>query len=233
MKNVLVTGGSRGIGAAVAAAFARAGFSVWINYSKSDEQARDTAEKIGARTIRADVSDYGAVREMLDRTGELDVLVNNAGISCYGLFDAVKPETAEMVMRVNALGAMNCARLALPPMLRRKNGRIINISSVWGQLGASCEVDYSASKAAVIGFTKALAREVAPSGITVNCICPAAVKTDMLSCFSEEELDGIAADNPMLRLATPQDVAAVALFLASDGASYINGQILGVNGGMC
>ena len=232
-ETVLVTGASRGIGAAIAKKFAENGCDVWINYSKSRGEAEALAAKYGARAICADVADFGSVAEMIKSIGSIDILVNNAGIAHYALFDTVSASDAARIMAVNALGTMNCARLALPSMLHKKRGRIINISSVWGQLGASCEVDYSASKAAVIGFTKALAKEVAPSGRTVNCVCPAAVKTDMLSCFDAEAINAIIAENPMLRLATPEDVAAAVFFLASDEASYITGQIIGINGGLC
>lgn len=232
-QTVLVTGASRGIGAAIAGRFARGGFDVWINYSKSREQAEALAENIGAKAICADIADSDALAEMVAGIGGIDILVNNAGIACYGLFDAVTFEDAQRVMKVNAMGTMNCTRLVLPHMLRKKYGRIINVSSVWGQTGASCEVDYSASKAAVIGFTKALAKETAPSGITVNCVCPGAVMTDMLACLSGEDIRAFCEETPMLRLGTPEDIAAAVYFLASEDAAYITGQILGINGGLC
>lgn len=232
-KTILITGASRGIGAAIAEKFAYNGFDVWINYFKSSDKAAALAKKIGARAICADMSDTQSISKMIENIGNVDILVNNAGISLCGLFDQVSFEDAEKVIRVNTLGTINCSRLVLPYMLRKKQGRIINISSVWGQVGASCEVDYSASKAAVIGFTKALSKEVAPSKITVNCICPGSVRTDMLSCFSDDEITTLCNETPMLRLGMPSDIASAVFFLASDEAAYITGQVIGINGGLC
>jgi 3-oxoacyl-[acyl-carrier protein] reductase len=166
-----------------------------------------------------------------ERCGGIDVLINNAGISVSGLFTDITLEQEKRIWEVNVMGAMNCARYALPFMLNRKYGKIINISSMWGQTGASCEVHYSASKAALIGFTKALAKELGPSGINVNCIAPGFITTEMNSCHSPETFQQFKEETPLERLGTPEDIAQTAAFLASDKASFITGQVIGVNGG--
>ena len=172
------------------------------------------------------------ISEITERFGKIDVLVNNAGISVTGLFDLVSDEDSRRIFDINVFGVLNCTKKVLPHMLRRKYGRIINVSSMWGQTGASCEVHYSAAKAAVIGFTKALAKEVGPSGINVNCVAPGMIMTDMTSCYTEEEINEIKEDIPLGRCGTPHDIAETILFLASERSSYITGQIIGVNGGM-
>ncbi len=167
-----------------------------------------------------------------EKVGTADLLVNNAGISEIDLFTGISIEKSRSIMEINLVGAMNCARALLPAMIRRKSGCVVNISSMWGQVGASCEVDYSASKAGLIGFTKALAKEVAPSGIRVNCVAPGFIMTEMNSRFSDEELELIREEIPLGIFGKPRHVADAVAFLASRGAEYITGQILAVNGGM-
>ena len=171
------------------------------------------------------------VSGVLAQVGHIDVLVNNAGISVTGLLTDIDPQTRRRLFDINVLAAIECARLLLPAMIRQKAGCILNISSMWGQVGASCEVDYSAAKAALIGFTKALAQEVAPSGIRVNCIAPGVIRTPMLDCYDEDALQSLADETPLGRLGTPEDIAHAAAFLCSPQADFITGQVLGVNGG--
>ncbi|MDR2606176.1 MAG: SDR family NAD(P)-dependent oxidoreductase [Oscillospiraceae bacterium] len=184
----LVTGGAGGIGSAICRTLAEAGYRVIVHYHTSESAAIELAAEIGGVAVPADVSDYAQVKAMFERIGGVDVLINNAGTAHYGLFQLTTPEERRRIVDVNLHGAMNCAELALPYMLRRHSGSIINISSIWGVEGASCEVAYSASKAALIGFTKALAKELSPSGITVNCIAPGVVDTKMNARFTREEL---------------------------------------------
>lgn len=231
MKKALVTGGSSGIGAAIAAALAEAGMYVTVNFSKSREAALRAAENCGGRAVLADVADACAVRRMYDEIGGQDVLVCCAGISEYGLFSEITDEAWERLFAVNVTGVKNCVREALPHMISRKSGSVVIISSVWGVKGASCEAAYSASKAALIGLTKALAKELGPSGIRVNCIAPGVIDTPMLSGFSSQDKAALAEASPLGRLGTPGDVAPLARFLCSDEASFITGQIIGVDGG--
>ncbi len=239
-QTVLITGASRGIGRAAAAAFARNGYNVAVNYCKSKEKATDLANELNgygvmAAAYQADVSDKTAVGEMFGKAeqelGRISVLVNNAGIAEQILFSDITEEKWDRMFAVNVKGAYNCTQVALSSMIHEKYGRIINVSSMWGISGASCEVHYSASKAALIGFTKALAKEVGLSGITVNCIAPGVIGTDMNSAISGEILEELKEDTPLNRIGTPEDVAAAILFLASDKASFITGQTLSVDGG--
>lgn len=232
MKKALVTGGSGGIGEALCRRLASDGFFVYVNYSSSKEKAERLAAEINGQAVGFDVSDINAVKQTLEQTGRLDLLINNAGISEIDLFTSINSEKADRILDINLKGAMNCARAALPAMINAKSGNIINISSMWGQCGASCEVDYSASKAGLIGFTKALAKEVAPSGIRVNCIAPGFIMTEMNSRFSKEDLELIREDIPLGIFGKPSHVADAAAFLASAQAEYITGQVLAVNGGM-
>ena len=235
-KTVLVTGASRGIGAACAEIFAENGYNVIINYNNSSEKAEALAEKTGGLAYKCDVSDPAAagkmVEDVIQKYGKIDVLVNNAGISVTGVFDLVPDEDAKRLFDINVFGTLNCSKKVLPYMLKRKYGKIINISSMWGQTGASCEVHYSAATAAVIGFTKALAKEVGASGINVNCVAPGMIMTDMTSCYTDEEVEEIKEEIPLGRCGDPYDIAETVFFLASEKASFITGQVIGVNGGM-
>ncbi len=237
MKTVLITGSSRSIGAACAEAFARDGWSPIINYNKSKEKAQYLAEKINAlygikcNIYGCDISDSAAVAEMFAEIGDVDALINNAGISQQKLFTDITDEDWKKMLGVNLDGAFYCSREALKGMIKRKSGSIINISSMWGQVGASCEVHYSAAKAGLIGLTKALAKEVAPSNIRVNCIAPGVIDTDMMKDFDSETKAQLTEETPLLRLGTPEDIAEAAVFLAGEKASFITGQVLGVNGG--
>ena len=241
MHYVLITGASGGIGTAIAEGFTRAGYGLVLHYHKGEERAKALAARLAqtysvpALPLQANLSDTGAVQAMFERAAEefgfIDTLVNNAGIAEQKLFTDLTDEDWDRMIDVNLSGTFRTCRAALPEMIRRKQGTIINVSSMWGQVGASCEVAYSAAKAGVIGLTKALAKEVAPSGITVNCIAPGAIRTPMLDCFTEEDLAALAEETPVGRIGTPEDVAASAVFLASEGARFITGQVLGVNGG--
>ena len=241
MRYVLITGASGGIGAAIAEGFARAGYGLVLHYHKGEDRARALAARltesysVPALPLCADLSDTNAVQDMFECAAEefgfIDTVVNNAGIAEQKLFTDLTDEAWDRMIDVNLSGVFRTCRAALPEMIRQKQGTIINISSMWGQVGASCEVAYSAAKAGVIGLTKALAKEVAPSGITVNCIAPGAIRTPMLDCFTEEDLAALAEETPVGRIGTPEDVAASAVFLASEGARFITGQVLGVNGG--
>ena len=234
-KAAIITGASRGIGKAVAYALAADGYIPVINYLNSSESAEKIAAETRGLAYYADVSDSEAVEKMIntanEKFGGIDVLVNNAGISLTGLFTDITVQQEQRMIDVNLKGVMNCARYVIPFMVRQKYGRIINISSMWGEVGASCEVHYSATKAAIIGFTKALAKELGPSGITVNGIAPGVVMTDMNSAYSEEEMNILKEETPLQRLGTPEDIANAVSFLVSDSADFITGQILGVNGG--
>ena len=232
MKKALVTGGTGGIGEAICRKLAADGYYVYINYNNSKEKAEKLASEINGQAFRFDISDNDAVRNAVENIGHTDLLVNNAGISEIDLFTSIKQESADKILDINLKGTLNCARAVLPSMINKKSGNIINISSMWGQCGASCEVDYSASKAGIIGFTKALAKEVAPSGIRVNCIAPGFIMTEMNSRFSEEDLKLIRDEIPLGIFGEPRHIADAVSFLSSDHAEYITGQILAVNGGM-
>lgn len=232
MKKALVTGGSGGIGSAVCRMLSENNYMVYINYYSSEKKAQQLADDIKGIAVKFDVSDRNDVNNALKSIGHIDLLVNNSGISEINTFDSVSPENADRILNINLKGTLNCSRAVLPDMIRNKSGVIINISSMWGECGASCEVDYSASKAGVIGFTKALAKEVAPSGIRVNCISPGFILTDMNRNFSDEDLKLIKEDIPLGIFGIPENVADSVIFLASEKASFITGQILGVNGGM-
>jgi 3-oxoacyl-[acyl-carrier protein] reductase len=240
MNTAVVTGGAGGIGAAICEALCRQGYSVIINFCHSKENAEKLAARLcgfgyDAVVFGADVSRSDEADALIDFAfsygGRLDLLVNNAGVSLRTLFDLTSDEQWRRITDINLTGVFNCSRAAVKYMLSAKNGRIINISSMWGQTGGACEVAYSASKAGVIGLTKALAKELAPSGITVNCICPGVIDTPMMSGFSNEDKSLIAEDIPVGKFGTPEDVANAVAFLASDSSSYITGQVIGVNGG--
>ncbi len=238
MKNVLITGASGGIGRALALVFARHGYGVALHYHAGESSARETAEEINfhggnAEIFQADLSREEDVTALFDRAekrfGFLEVLVNNAGVDWKGLFTDMTLADWNRVMGVNCTGTFLCCRRALPPMIRRKKGCIVNVSSMWGEVGASCEAAYSASKAAVIGLTKALAKEEGPSGIRVNCVTPGVIDTPMNSGLKEEDLAALREETPLMRIGTPEETANAVLFLAEH--EFITGQVLGVNGG--
>lgn len=231
MKKAIVTGGCGGIGLAVCSQLAADGYFVYVNYAHSKEKAERLADGINGAAVCFDVTNKEAVRSFFS-SNNIDLLVNNAGVSVIDLFTSVSDENSDRIMGINLIGAMNCSRAALPYMIREKSGCIINIASMWGQCGASCEVDYSASKAGMIGFTKALAKEVAPSGIRVNSVSPGFIMTEMNNRFSDEDLELIRDDIPLGIFGKPEHIADAVSFLASDKAEYITGQVLAVNGGM-
>ena len=235
-KTVLITGGSRGIGKAMVYAFARAGYNVLLNFNRSENLANEIASEFSnVKVYGADVGIQENVINMVnyakENFGGIDILINNAGISCTGLFQDLQKDEWDKLMNVNLTGVYNCTKAVLPEMISKKQGKIINISSVWGMVGASNEVAYSASKAGVIGLTKALAKEVGPSNIQVNCIAPGIVMTDMISEYTMDELNDITNEIPLGRIGSTSDVADLALFLASDSANYITGQVFSPNGG--
>lgn len=227
----LITGASGGIGAAIARSLAAEGMETLLHCHSHPEQAQALAEELGGTVLQADLSDVGSIAKMMEAAGRVDVLVNNAGISVTGLLTDIDARTRQHLFAVNVLGTIECTRAVLPQMVHRKSGCILIISSMWGQVGASCEVDYSATKAALIGFTKALAHETAPSGIRVNCIAPGVIRTPMLDGYGAQTLADLAEETPLGRIGTPEDVAHAAAFLCSSRADFITGQILGVNGG--
>lgn len=240
MKTVLITGASRGIGREIAIKFASKGYNVVLNYSSSEKKAKDLAKQIenmGVKclTIKADVSVESEVIDMVNSAlkefGRIDVLVNNAGVALSKLFQLTTTDEVARVFGVNTFGVINCSKAIVPSMVSEKAGKIINISSIWGKVGASMETIYSASKGAVIAFTMALAKELAPSGISVNCVCPGVIDTDMLIEYSDEDKNDLKEQTPLNRLGTPQDVANAVYFLASDNATFITGQVITVDGG--
>jgi 3-oxoacyl-[acyl-carrier protein] reductase len=239
-QTVLITGASRGIGASIAERFASIGLNVVIHYLHSHEAANDVARRClakgaNAMTITADLrsrDQLERMREKLEKHGMTPhILVNNAGVSHYGMLADTTDEDWDRIMDINLKGTFLCSQIFLPAMVQAKYGRIINVSSVWGLSGASCEVAYSAAKGGVNAFTKALAKELAPSGITVNAVAPGAVDTDMLAGFDGEELDALRQDIPAGRLAQPDEIASLVYFLALPESGYINGQVISPNGG--
>ena len=242
MKTVLITGASRGIGRATALKFAENGFAVAVNFSTSKAEAESLCRQIvenggKAAPFCADVCDESAVKKMIKDVntslGDIDVLVNNAGIALpQGLFTDFDHAEAKRIFDVNVFGIMNCCRQVIPHFVSRKNGKIINISSLWGMVGGSCEVIYSASKAAVIGFTRALAKELAPSGIYVNCIAPGLIETDMNKNLTAEDKATFAEGIALGRCGKAAEVADAVYFLATENSSYITGQIISVDGGL-
>lgn len=240
-KTVLVTGGSRGIGAAVCERFAQEGWKVAVNYNRSKEQAEALAKQLvacgcDACAVRADVSDRAQVEQMvkdvMGRFGKINVLVNNAGIAQQKLFSDITDSDWNTMFDVNVKGIYNCCQAVLPGMIHSKSGAIINVSSMWGITGASCEVHYSAAKAAVIGFTKALAKEVGLSGIRVNCVAPGVVATDMNQNLTQQTLDELKEESPLGLIGTPEDIANCIWFLAGEESRFITGQVISPNGGL-
>lgn len=242
MKNVLVTGGSGGIGTAMCVGFAQAGYNVIVHCNSKKEQAQNLAkvlhESYGVKAfaVQADVAVRQQVCRMFDEIeenfGSLYAIVNNAGIAQQKLFTDLTRDDWDRMMSVNLGGVFNCTQEAVKRfMLPNHSGVVLNISSMWGQTGASCEVHYSAAKAGVIGFTKALAKELGLSGIRVNCIAPGVVMTGMMSGFDEETVNALREETPLNTLGSPKDIADAAVFLCSNRAKFITGQVLGVNGG--
>ena len=240
-KVALITGASRGIGAACARLFAENGYEIAIGYRASEERAAALQSELRAagftaERFQADVADraqaFAMVERVLSSLGRIDVLVNNAGVAQQKLFGDLTEADWDRMFAVNVKGAFHCAQAVLPQMLRRGEGVILNLSSIWGIAGASCEVHYSAAKAAVIGFTKALAKELGPSGVRVNCIAPGVIETDMNAQLTEETLGALREETPLGVIGRPEDVAHTALFLASPGARFLTGQVLSPNGGI-
>ena len=226
---VVITGGSRGIGAATVAWFAARGHAVTFLYEKSRDAAQALADRTGARAVQADVADRQAVEAVFSQLDQVDVLINCAGIAHQGLISQITPEQWDRLFAVNVKGIYHTVNAALPKMLQKQAGSIVNVASMWGQVGASCEVCYSATKGAVIALTKALAKELGPSGIRVNCVAPGVIETDMLREIPPEILGELAQETPLGRNGTPEDVARAIGYLAD--APFVTGQVLGVSGG--
>ena len=240
-KTVIITGASQGIGAACAVEFAQKGYNVVINYNNSETLARNLCEGLrqsGAKciTVGADITYGGEVENLVKQTvsafGGIDVLVNNAGVARQQLIQDITDRDWNQIIGVNLTGTFNVTRAVVPYMLSKKEGSIINVSSMWGQVGASMESAYSAAKGGVIAFTKALAKELGPSGIRVNCVCPGVIETQMNRNLTIQAIEQLSNETPLGRLGTPGEVAAAIRFLADDNSGFITGQILGVNGGI-
>lgn len=238
-KVALITGASRGIGRAIAAKLAREGYAVGINYLERSDLAKDLADRLTAEgchaiAVQADVADRAAVERMVktveDAFGSVSALVNNAGISEQGLFQDMTDAQWERCFSVNLNGARHTVLAVLPHMLRAQRGSIVNISSIWGLRGASCEVAYSCAKHALVGLTRSLAMELAPSGIRVNAVAPGVIQTDMVRALGAETVSSLLDETPLGRLGTPEDIAETVAFLVSDKASFVTGQILTVDG---
>lgn len=235
-KSVLITGASRGIGAAVARRFAEAGWRVALNYHRSEAQALALCRELDAVPLRADVSDSAQAaamaEEALHRLGHLDALVCSAGIALpLDVVQNCSDEAWRRVFAVNVDGVFYTVRALLPHLISRRGGSIVTLSSMWGQVGGSCEVPYSAAKGAVIAFTKALAQEAAPSGIRVNCVAPGVIQTDMMAFADADTLAALREETPLGRLGTPEDVAGVVFGLCQPDCGFVTGQVIGVNGG--
>ena len=240
-KTVLITGASRGIGAETARRFSAAGYAVAIHYHRSEERALALAEELRRAggevlTAQADVGDWSQVRKMvdnvLDKFCQLDILICNAGVSWQGLLSEMSVEDWRRLCAVDLDGVFYCCKAVIPHFVARKAGKILTVSSMWGQTGGSCEAAYSAAKAGVIGLTKALAKELGPSGIAVNCVAPGVIATEMNQNLTPADLDALREETPLGRIGTAGDVAESLLFLASEGASFITGQVLAPNGGL-
>lgn len=234
-KTVFITGGSQGIGACAVKKFATLGYNVAFTYFKSKENAKKIEKDTGACGIYCDISKStdvnNAIKIATEKYGKIDILINNAGISEFALFTDITDEMWHRMIDTNLSSAFYTSRAVLPQMISRKNGVIINVSSMWGQAGASCEVHYSASKAGMIGLTKALAKEVGPSGIRVNCVCPGTIDTEMNAHLSSEDKEALINDTPLGKIGKCDDVVNALIFLCDDKSSFITGQVFGVNGG--
>ena len=229
MKSVVITGGSRGIGAAAVELFAARGDRVWFLYEKNHDAARDVAERTGATPICCDVADREGVQKAFREIGNVDILICNAGIVHYGLMSMMEESAWDRIFDVNVKGIFHCVNAAMPAFLKNQSGSIVTVSSMWGQVGSSCEAAYSATKGAVIALTKALAKELGPSGVRVNCVAPGVILTDMCATVDPEILEEMGRDNCVGRNGTPQDVAKAMAYLAD--AEFVTGQVLAVNGG--
>ena len=229
MKNVVITGGSRGIGAAAVELFSARGHRVTFLYEKNHAAAAALAEKTGASPLCCDVSDPAAVRAAFERIGDVDILICNAGLAHYGLMSMMEESAWDRLFDVNVKSIYLCVNAAMPAFLKKQSGCIITVSSMWGQVGASCEAAYSATKGAVIALTKALAKELGPSGIRVNCVAPGVIETDMCAGLDEETMNSLAEETPLGRNGRPEDVAQAMEYLAE--ATFVTGQVLNVNGG--
>lgn len=239
-KSVVITGGSRGIGRACAILFASKGYNVLFGYNKNKAAAEETLAAVSAYGVKcaafcADISKKDDARRLISKAmfefGKIDVLVNNAGIARAQLMTDVTESDFSELFATNVGGVYFTSQAAIPEMIGAGGGKIINISSMWGQVGASCETLYSATKAAIIGLTKAMAKELAPSGITVNCVAPGVIDTEMNACYDEDTMEELREKTPLSRLGAPEDVANAVYFLASEAGSFITGEVLAVNGG--
>jgi len=229
LSNIVITGGSRGIGAAAVERFAAKGHKVWFFYARKEEAAQAVAEKTGATAIRCDVSDGEAVKAAFRQIPDVDILICNAGIAHYGLMSMMAETDWDRLFAVNVKGIYHCVNAAMPFFLKKQQGCVITVSSMWGRVGASCEAAYSATKGAVIALTKALAKELGPSGIRVNCVAPGVIETDMCAGLDPEILEEMGQETPVGRNGTPMDVARAMDYLAE--ADFVTGHILNVDGG--
>lgn len=229
MEKVLITGGTRGIGRKTAELFKKSGYDVFVTYEKSSDEAERLIAG-GIAAIKADVADIEAMEKVRGRIGAVDVLVNNAGISYWGLLSDMTSTQWQKMIDVNLTGTFNCIKVFSPDMVNKKSGAIINLSSMWGVTGGSCEAAYSAAKAGIIGLTKALAKELGPSGVRVNAVAPGVIKTDMTKNLSEDDLNSLAEETPLGIIGTAEDIAEGILYLAK--ARFVTGEILNINGGI-
>lgn len=236
MKTALVTGGSRGIGREIVRALSRAGYKVAFTYRSSAEAARELESECAAIAIKADSENREEIARAVELAvsvlGGIGILVNNAAVSSFSLLTDISDEEWDRTLAVNLTAPFLYCRAIIPGMVSRKSGRIINISSVWGITGSSCEAHYSATKAGLVGLTKALAKELGPSGITVNAIAPGVINTDMNACLDKEAMEQLCDETPLMRVGEPEEVANAVLFLAGEGGSFITGEVINISGGM-